>query len=129
MQKFLEEKLGEEVRITVLGHVQRGGAPSVFDRNLGTLMGYAAVETVLAAHPEDEPQMIGMRGNRITTVPLMKCVEQTRAIAAAIDEHEYERALELRGDSFKEAFRTLRTLLRSLPHPPAPGQKRCAWPS
>ena len=40
VQKFLEEKLGEEVRTTVLGHVQRGGAPSVFDRNLGTMMGY-----------------------------------------------------------------------------------------
>ena len=41
VQKFLEEKLGEEVRTTVLGHVQRGGAPSAFDRNLGTMMGYA----------------------------------------------------------------------------------------
>ena len=124
VQKFLEEKLGEEVRTTVLGHVQRGGAPSAFDRNLGTEMGYLAAETVLAAHPEDEPQMIAMRGNRITTAPLMKCVEQTRAIAAAIDEHAYERALDLRGASFKETLRTLRTLLRSLPHPPAPGQKQ-----
>jgi 6-phosphofructokinase 1 len=124
VQKFLEEKLGEEVRTTVLGHVQRGGAPSVFDRNLGTMMGYQAVDTVLAAQPQDAPQMIAIRGNRITTVPLMKCVEQTRAIAAAIDEHDYEHAMELRGDSFKETFRTLRTLLRSLPHAPTPGQKQ-----
>ncbi len=124
VQKFLEEKLGEEVRTTVLGHVQRGGAPSVFDRNLGTMMGYEAVETVLAAKPEDEPQMIAIRGNRIITAPLMKCVEQTRARANSIDEHDYERAMELRGDSFRETFSTLRTLLRSLPHPPAPGQKQ-----
>jgi 6-phosphofructokinase 1 len=124
VQKFLEEKLGEEVRVTVLGHVQRGGAPSAFDRNLGTMMGYQAVDTVLAAQPEDEPQMIAIRGNRITTVPLMKCVEQTRVIATAIEEHDYERAMELRGNSFKETFRTLRTLLRSLPHAPAPGQKQ-----
>jgi 6-phosphofructokinase 1 len=123
VQKFLEEKLGEEVRTTVLGHVQRGGAPSAFDRNLGTMMGYEAVETVLAAKPEDEPQMIAIRGNRIITAPLMKCVEQTRAIASAIDDHEYEHAMELRGDSFKETYRTLRTLLRSLPHAPTPGQK------
>ncbi len=123
VQKFLEEKLGEEVRVTVLGHVQRGGAPSVFDRNLGTMMGHHAVETVLAAKPEDEPQMIAIRGNRIITAPLMQCVEQTRAIAMAIEEHDYERAMELRGDSFQETYRTLRTLLRSLPHAPTPGQK------
>src|SRR5512144_2191279 len=68
--------------------------------------------------------MIAIRGNRITTAPLMKCVEQTRAVATAIDDHEYERAMDLRGESFKETYRTLRTLLRSLPHAVAPGQKR-----
>jgi 6-phosphofructokinase 1 len=124
VQKFLEEQLHEEVRTTVLGHVQRGGAPSAFDRNLGTMMGYEAVATVLAAKPEDEPQMIALRGNRITTAPLMKCVEQTRAVATAIDDHDYERAMDLRGNSFKETYRTLRTLLRSLPHAVPPGQKR-----
>jgi 6-phosphofructokinase 1 len=124
VQKFLEDALHEEVRTTVLGHVQRGGAPSVFDRNLGTLMGYQAVDTVLAAQSQDEPQMIVIRGNRITTAPLMECVEQTRAVAKAIDDHDYERAMELRGSGFKTTFRTLRTLLRSLPHPPAPGQKQ-----
>ncbi len=46
---MLEEELGEEVRVTVLGHVQRGGSPSAFDRNLGTLLGHAAVETLLSA--------------------------------------------------------------------------------
>ena len=66
VQKFLEDELHEEVRVTVLGHVQRGGSPSAFDRNLGTMMGYQAVDTVLAAQPEDEPQMIVIRGNRIT---------------------------------------------------------------
>ena len=38
-------------RVTVLGHVQRGGAPSAFDRNLGTLLGHAAVETLLIGQP------------------------------------------------------------------------------
>ncbi|CAG0988374.1 partial 6-phosphofructokinase 1, partial [Anaerolineae bacterium] len=56
--ELLEKRLGEEVRATVLGHVQRGGKPSAFDRNLGTLMGHAAVETVLATTPETEPQLI-----------------------------------------------------------------------
>jgi 6-phosphofructokinase 1 len=85
VQKVLEEKLGEDVRVTVLGHVQRGGAPSAFDRNLGTLMGYA-VEEILKIQPEDEPVIIGLKGNRISTAPLMYCVEQTHAVAKAIEE-------------------------------------------
>ena len=52
IQKVLEDRLGEDVRVTILGHVQRGGSPSAFDRNLGTLMGYAAVKTMLQATPE-----------------------------------------------------------------------------
>ena len=122
--KVLEEEMGEEVRVTVLGHVQRGGSPSGFDRNLGTLLGHAAVETILSASPDSEPQLIGMRGNRITTAPLMECVAKTHEVAEAIEAHDYERAMALRGSSFKEAFQTLKTMLRALPHPPQPGQKR-----
>lgn len=124
VRKFLAEKLGEEVRVTVLGHVQRGGAPSAFDRNLSTLMGHAAVEACLAALPETEPQLICLRNNRIINQPLMKCVEQSRAVAEAIATHGYEQAMTLRGNSFKESFRTLHTLLQSLPHEPLPEQKR-----
>jgi 6-phosphofructokinase 1 len=122
--KTLEEGLGEEVRVTVLGHVQRGGMPSAFDRNLGTLLGHAAVETLLSADADSEPQLIGMRGNRITNSPLMECVEQTRAVAKAIQAHDYQTAMNLRGSSFNETYETLRTMLRALPHPPKPGQKR-----
>lgn len=120
----LEEATGEEVRVTVLGHVQRGGAPSAFDRNLGTLVGHAAVENLLAARPESEPQMIGLRGNRIVASPLMEAVEKTRQVAKAIEAHDYETAMALRGSSFKESFDTLKTMLRALPHPPQPGQRQ-----
>jgi 6-phosphofructokinase 1 len=124
VKKALEEQLGEEVRITILGHVQRGGSPSAFDRNLSTLLGYAAAEEILSATPESEPYLIGMRGNRIVRSPLMECVEQTRAVADAVAAHNYEKAMEMRGGSFKEAFRTMRTLVRALPHPPKPGQRQ-----
>jgi 6-phosphofructokinase 1 len=116
VSKVLEEAMGEDVRATVLGHVQRGGAPSAFDRNLGTLMGAAAVDAILSAKTKTEPQLVGLRGNRIVRQPLMQCIEQSQAVAAAIAAHDYERAMDLRGSSFKEAFNTLRTLLRSLPH-------------
>ncbi|MBK9749411.1 MAG: 6-phosphofructokinase [Chloroflexi bacterium] len=124
VKKVLQEKFNEDVRITVLGHVQRGGTPTAFDRNLGTRMGAAAVDAVLNATPETEPQLIGLRNNRIVQAPLMKCVEQTRAVAAAIAAHDYEKAMELRGTSFKQTYNTLQVLLRALPHPPQPGQKR-----
>ena len=121
--EVLEKELGEEVRTTVLGHVQRGGAPSAFDRTLSTLMGHAAVMTLLESTPEAEPQLIGMRGNRITSLPLMHCVEQTQALAAAIQAKDYEKAMDMRSTSFREAFRTLRTIIRAIPHEPVKGQK------
>jgi 6-phosphofructokinase 1 len=122
--KVLEEGLGEEVRVTVLGHVQRGGAPSAFDRTLGTQLGYAAVEDVLNSTPESEPQMIGLRGNRITKTPLIESVDKTHATADLIHAHEYEKGMEARGSSFKESFETLLTMLRALPHTPQKGQPR-----
>ncbi len=124
VKKVLEERLGEDTRVTILGHVQRGGSPSAFDRNLATLTGYTAVQQLLEAKPEDEPQVIGIRGNRINRTPLMHAVEQTRSVADAIKAHDYERAMELRGGSFKGAFQTLRTLVRALPSEPHPDQKR-----
>jgi 6-phosphofructokinase 1 len=122
--KVMEDAMGEEVRVTVLGHVQRGGSPSAFDRNLGTLLGYTAVQTLIDSEPESEPQLIGLRGNRITASPLMECVEKTRSVTQAIADQDYEQAMALRGNSFREAFVTLKTMLRALPHEPDPGQKR-----
>ncbi len=124
VKKVLEEYLGQKARITVLGHVQRGGSPSAFDRYLTALLGHAAVLEILSATPQNEPQLIGIRENRIIHSPLMGCVEQTHAIAGVIAAQDYEKAMEMRGGSFKEAFRALRTLVRALPHPPTPGQKR-----
>lgn len=123
VKEVLEQKLGQDTRVTVLGHVQRGGAPSAFDRNLGTWLGYAAVEELLNATPDKEPVLIGIRDNRITRTPLMQCVEQTRSVANALKNQDFERALELRGRGFREAFRILRTLVRALPHEASPNQK------
>jgi 6-phosphofructokinase 1 len=122
--KALEERLGEDVRVTVLGHVQRGGRPSAFDRNLATQLGHAAVEVIIDAKPEDEPVQIGIKGNRIVSLPLMECVKKTQAVAEAIRERDYQKAMELRSSSFSDAFQTLRTIIRALPHPPSPGQSR-----
>ena len=124
VQAALEERLDEEVRVTVLGHVQRGGRPSAFDRTLGTFMGYEAVQTILTAKPEDEPVIIGIKNNRMTRIPLLECIEKTQAVAVAIAAKDYELAMDLRSSSFKDAFRTLKTMVRALPHPIEPGQNR-----
>ncbi|NWG08199.1 MAG: 6-phosphofructokinase [Chloroflexi bacterium] len=124
VQRLLEEKLEEEVRVTVLGHVQRGGRPSAFDRNLSTLMGYEAVNTILSAKPEDEPVVIGIRNNRMTRLPLMESVRKTQAVAEAINAKDYERAMSLRSSSFRDAFNTFKTMVRALPHPIDPAKKR-----
>jgi 6-phosphofructokinase 1 len=123
VKQVLEERLGEDTRVTILGHVQRGGSPSAFDRNLATLLGAAAVDTLLTIQPHEEPYLIGMQGNRIARLPLQRCLEQTRAVEKAIAARNYEMAMELRGASFKEAFRTLRTMVRAHPHEAEPDQR------
>jgi 6-phosphofructokinase 1 len=124
VKRVLEEKLHEDTRVTILGHVQRGGSPSAFDRNLSTLMGVAAVETLLSPDFTGQAFLIGMRNNRITRLPLMACLEQTWQVAEAMEARDFERAMALRGSSFQEAFRTVRTLVRAQPHEPKPGRRR-----
>jgi len=91
--------------------VQRGGAPSAFDRNLGTIMGHGAVEALVAGAAEEESQVIGMRGNRVVRIPLAECVSKTREINRLLESHNYAKALELRGTSFNTALRSLQTSL------------------
>jgi 6-phosphofructokinase 1 len=124
IQEVLEKRLGEDTRVTILGHVQRGGAPSAFDRNLGTLMGYTAVEQIVAGSADREPQMIGIRENKLITVPLTECVTRTQQVAKAIAARDYEQAMALRGGSFGDALRTFRTLVQASPHEVDPGHKR-----
>jgi 6-phosphofructokinase 1 len=87
-------------------------------------LGYEAVETILNGRPEEEPVLVGIKGNHIAHFPLMECVEKTKAVAEAIAAKDYEKAMDLRSPSFRDAFSTLKTMVRALPHPPEPSQKR-----
>jgi 6-phosphofructokinase 1 len=120
----LEHHLGEEVRVTVLGHVQRGGSPSAFDRYMSTLLGHAAVVNVLAATNGEPPQLIGMRHNRITHAPLAESVAACHAVTDALNQKNWPEALRLRGNGFNQGLDTLSTLIRSQPNPPRPDQRR-----
>jgi len=123
IKETLEDKIGEDTRITVLGHYQRGGTPSAFDRNLGTLLGHAAVHRLQETNPEDPPQLIGMRGNRIESSNLMECVDLTQQIASYADENKYDKVLELRGTGFQTTHKILQTMIQSGPKPRKEGVK------
>ncbi len=75
--EYLENhEVGFEVRVTVLGHVVRGGKPSAFDRLLATRMGVAAVEHLLAG---DTGVMVGLHGRDIGTVTLVEATTKQRS--------------------------------------------------
>jgi phosphofructokinase-like protein len=71
LEKEIEERTGFETRATVLGHVQRGGTPTAYDRVLATRFGIAAVD---AAHDGDYGKMVALQGNDIVRVPLPEAV-------------------------------------------------------
>jgi 6-phosphofructokinase 1 len=121
---ILEHHLDEEVRLTILGHVQRGGRPSAFDRTMSSLLGLAAVETLIAAQPEDEALLIGLRANRIHRSPLMACVTENRRIGEVIERQDYREAMEMRGAGFEETVATLDMMIKALPRPLDPGQRQ-----
>ncbi len=77
LEKEIEERTGYESRMTILGHVQRGGTPLAFDRVLGTRFGVAA----MAAAAEGEfGQMVALRGTRIELVPLAEALAEPKLV-------------------------------------------------
>jgi 6-phosphofructokinase 1 len=117
VKDVLAEGLGEDTRVTILGHVQRGGAASAFDRNLGTRCGYRAVHELLALRPDEDAKLVGIRENRITTSVLVDSVERTHEVADLLAGHRYDEAMTSRGGSFRESFETIKTLVRTAPSP------------
>uniref|UniRef100_H2Z9H2 ATP-dependent 6-phosphofructokinase n=1 Tax=Ciona savignyi TaxID=51511 RepID=H2Z9H2_CIOSA len=94
------KRLDLDTRITVLGHVQRGGSPSAFDRLLGTRMGAEAVLALLEATPDTPAYVVSLDGNQAVRVPLMECVEKTKEVGKALAEKDFNKAANLRGRTF-----------------------------
>lgn len=115
VKQVLTTRLKEDTRVTILGHVQRGGAPSAFDRNMSTQLGYAAVRELLSGGPESEPVLVGLHDNMVTRSPLMENVRKNQRVAELIQAGDYEGAMSLRGAGFVEAHAILSTLLRAHP--------------
>jgi len=63
-----------DVKVTILGHLQRGGSPSSFDRVLASRLGYAAVKGLVSGKSR---QMVGLRGNSVVMTPLTEALNNT----------------------------------------------------
>lgn len=122
VRSVIAEKLDEDTRVTILGHVQRGGTPSAFDRWCSTLLGYAAARQVLGASAETPGRVIGLRGNRLVSIDLMQAVRQTREVSVHVDARDYDQAMALRGGSFAE-MRQVFVELSENPEAPASGKR------
>uniref|UniRef100_A0A672JV25 ATP-dependent 6-phosphofructokinase n=1 Tax=Salarias fasciatus TaxID=181472 RepID=A0A672JV25_SALFA len=102
--------LGFDTRVTILGHVQRGGTPSAFDRILASRMGVEAVLALLEASPTTPACVVSLVGNQAVRLPLMECVQMTQEVQKAMDEKKFEDAVRLRGRSFEHNLSTYRLL-------------------
>lgn len=73
----IEKMTGIETRAAVLGHIQRGGSPSPFDRNLGTLFGTHAATLVARG---SRNRMVCLQGKKIASLPLAEVVHRTKRV-------------------------------------------------
>ncbi|MBM3663654.1 MAG: 6-phosphofructokinase [Actinobacteria bacterium] len=77
LAEAIEERIGIETRVTMLGHVQRGGTPTAFDRVLATRFGAAAADAAAAG---SWGSMVGLQSDRIVEVPLSEVARRRKTI-------------------------------------------------
>ncbi|OQA38319.1 MAG: 6-phosphofructokinase [Chloroflexi bacterium ADurb.Bin325] len=113
LTEIIKTRTGVDARVTVLGHVQRGGSPSAFDRILAARLGQAAVEYL--AGPDPTPVMVGLVHNQPAATPLSEMSSKSQAVNDEIDQGHFQAALKLRGRSFLDSFEMFKTLARAEP--------------
>ncbi|OCT46085.1 6-phosphofructokinase subunit alpha [Cladophialophora carrionii] len=116
VKDLLTKKLKLDTRVTVLGHTQRGGQACFYDRWLSTLQGVEAVKAVLEATPETPSPVITIRENKIERSNLMETVALTKSVGAAIEEKNFDKAMQLRDIEFKEYYNSY-VITTSTDHP------------
>ncbi|TFY75434.1 hypothetical protein EWM64_g8579 [Hericium alpestre] len=90
VKDVLAERLGLDTRVTTLGHP--------------TLQGLDAVDAILESTPSTPSYMIGVRENKIIRVPLMDAVKMTKAVADAISNKDFDKAISLRDTEFRDSL-------------------------
>ncbi|KAM6375856.1 ATP-dependent 6-phosphofructokinase, platelet type isoform X3 [Rissa tridactyla] len=115
VKDLVVQRLGFDTRVTILGHVQRGGTPSAFDRILASRMGVEAVLALLEATPATPACVVSLSGNQAVRLPLMECVQMTQEVQKAMDEGRFVEAVRLRGRSFENNLNTYKLLSHKKP--------------
>ncbi|XP_036374565.1 ATP-dependent 6-phosphofructokinase, platelet type-like isoform X6 [Megalops cyprinoides] len=115
IKDLVVRSLGFDTRVTILGHVQRGGTPSAFDRILASRMGVEAVLALLEASVDTPACVVSLCGNQAVRLPLMECVQMTQEVQKAMDEKKFEDAVRLRGRSFENNLNTYKLLAHRKP--------------
>uniref|UniRef100_A0A3Q3VTT5 ATP-dependent 6-phosphofructokinase n=1 Tax=Mola mola TaxID=94237 RepID=A0A3Q3VTT5_MOLML len=110
VKDLVVQRLGYDTRVTVLGHVQRGGTPSAFDRLLSSQLGVEAVIALMEASPDTPACVIGLSSNHAVRLPLMECVEMTKLVQTAMNEKRFDEAVKLRGGSFENNWNIYKLL-------------------
>jgi ATP-dependent phosphofructokinase / diphosphate-dependent phosphofructokinase len=77
LAREIEKRVGFETRSVVLGHIQRGGSPTAFDRVLATRYGIGAIDMV---HKGDFGNMVALRGTEIVSIPVTEAIGKTRTV-------------------------------------------------
>ena len=77
LAREIEKRTGYETRAVVLGHIQRGGSPTAFDRVLATRYGLGAIDMV---HREEYGCMAALRANKIVSIPLKEAIARNRTV-------------------------------------------------
>jgi len=77
LAREIEKRTGFETRAVVLGHIQRGGSPSAFDRVLATRYGLGAIDMV---HRGEFGCMAALRANKIVSIPLIEAISRNRIV-------------------------------------------------
>ena len=83
LSRIIEDRTNMETRVTVLGHLQRGGSPSAFDRLWATRLGVAAVDTI---HEGRFGVMVAVQGNQIKPVPVRDTVGRMKSVDLSLYE-------------------------------------------
>ena len=97
LAREIEKRTGFETRAVVLGHIQRGGSPSAFDRVLATRYGLGAIDMV---HRGEFGCMAALRSNKIVSIPLLEAISRNRVVdneMIQIVDGLFERASEKQG--------------------------------
>ncbi|KAM5153132.1 ATP-dependent 6-phosphofructokinase, liver type [Mantella aurantiaca] len=115
VKDLVVKRLGFDTRVTVLGHVQRGGTPSAFDRVLSSKMGMEAVIALMEATPSTPACVVSLSGNQSVRLPLMECVQVTKDVQKAMEEKKFDEAIQLRGRSFENNWNIYKLLAHKKP--------------